>query len=124
MNRHQRRTDMRLFRRDDHIMTYLIAADDDAAFKREPLLARAADYWNDNLHKQNYWCIGCSLPFDIVGDVKPALFLFAVPPGAAVASVSAICGQCQHLDADEIEAACVRVLKRLWPGGRFLDARR
>jgi hypothetical protein len=124
-NRAQRRSDQRLFRHGRHVETYLIAPSDDAAFKRKPLLARAADYWHGGLHKGHHWCIGCELPFDITGDVKPGLFLFAVPPGADVASISAICTTCQsRLDESQIEQLCIGVLDRLWPNGRFLDPRR
>jgi hypothetical protein len=124
-NRAQRRLDQRLFRHGQHVETFLISPNDDAAFKRKPLLARAVSYWYGGLHKGHHTCIACGLPFGITSDLKPGLFLFACPPGAALASISAICVACDgSLSEGEIETLCIGVLDRLWPGGRFLDARR
>ena len=49
-NRHQRRAEVRAFRRDvhhDHIVTYLVAAD--AQLDHHPLLSRALSYWRGNV---------------------------------------------------------------------------
>jgi hypothetical protein len=124
-NRAQRRSNQRLFRHRQHIVTFLIGATDEAALHREPLLSHAADYWRGGLFAQKHWCVSCEATFAITGEPQPGLFLFAVPPQTpGIASVSAICTTCHRdLSESDIEAVCVRVLHRLWPNGKFLDAR-
>jgi hypothetical protein len=106
-------------------VTFLIGAADEAALDREPLLGRAADFWRGGISKNRHWCVGCKSTFTITGDVRPGLFLFAVPPNTpGIASVSAICTTCHRdLSDSDIERTCERVLDRLWPGGTWLDPR-
>ena len=124
-NRHARRIEERSFRIAAHrsfLITHLVAADD-ASVDAVPLLQRAKSYWNGQIATRRPYCTGCDTNF--ADDAQPALFLFAcLPSDPDVVSVSAICAECHRdLSESEIEAACGRVLQRLLPGGRFLDAR-
>jgi hypothetical protein len=47
-NRHARRADLRAFKREahrEHLLTYLIDADDDVSLNSFPLLSRAVSFW-------------------------------------------------------------------------------
>jgi hypothetical protein len=124
MNRHRRRSEERSFRheaRSQHLITHLVAAG--ASLDRFPLLKRARRYWIDGIASRQPYCCACQALF--AGEATAGAFLFAtLPADPDVASVSAICIDCHRdLPAREIEAVCQRVLQRLWPNGRFLDAR-
>jgi hypothetical protein len=87
--RHERRADMRLFRRREYITTHLIGADDEASLKREQLISRAADFWRGGISANKHWCISCKATFSITGEAHPGAFLFAIPPNTpGLASVS------------------------------------
>jgi hypothetical protein len=67
-------------------------------------------------------CIGCRLHF-IGGELRSKAFLVstsAVAPDTA--ATSAFCPRCWDSKSDaEIERACVFILRRILPRGRFLD---
>ena len=59
MNRHTRRADLAEFRRDAHrahLVTYMIAADDDVALDRMPLLSRAITFWRSGIEQRRPFC--------------------------------------------------------------------
>jgi hypothetical protein len=121
-NRHQRRTELRFFKREvhkAHLVTYLTAAD--APLDGHPLLCRALSYWRGNIQQRRPYCPACRANF--ADDAHPGAFLFATTAVAPTsASVTAFCTDCWHdLPPDEIEREAARVLRHLIPGGRFLD---
>lgn len=120
MNRHQRRTDMRLFRR-DHILTHLIAADDVAvALEDHPLLKNALANWHAGRVPRKLFCPACKASFADI-EAQVGAFLFAIPVNIdALVATSAFCAQCwQTLSISDIERISTRVLQPLAPGGRF-----
>jgi hypothetical protein len=125
-NRHQRRRDLADFKRDAHkahLVTYMIAADDDASLDRHPLLRRALEYWRGNVPHRRPICPGCRASF--ANDATAVAFLFATTAVAPTnASVTAFCDKCWHLPPADIECISARVLRQLLPNGRFLDAGR
>jgi hypothetical protein len=123
VNRHQRRADLRSFRREvhrDHILTHLVDANADLS--GFPLLSRAAAYWRSGIPTRKPYCICCKASF---AEAAPGAYLFATPPGAAgIASVSVLCAGCwRDLPEGEIERIAARVLQSLIPHGCFLDPR-
>ena len=124
MNRHQRRTDMRLFRRSD-LLTHMVAADD-VALENHPLLMNALDNWRAGRGSRKLTCIGCKLLF-ADDDAGAGAYLFAMPVNVdGLVSTSVCCARCwQTLSASEVDAISTRVLRQLAPGGgHFLDAGR
>lgn len=124
-NRHQRRVEVREFRRDvhhDHIVTYLIAADQPLDDNR--LLRDALSFWRSNIRRRRPFCPNCCANF--ADDAHPGAFLFSTPEVApTAASVTVFCTECwRDLDIAEIEAVAARVLRAVMPGGRFLDQHR
>lgn len=124
-NRHRRRADLRSFKREAHkahLVTYLTAADQ--PLDGHPLLSQALSFWRGNIQQRRPFCPACRAKF--ADDAHPGAFLFAtIPVAPTSASVSAFCDQCWHdLPPDVIEREAARVLRRLIPGGRFLDAGR
>jgi hypothetical protein len=112
-----------MFRREAnkaHLNTFLVHAS--ASLDSYPLLSRARAYWIDGIASRKPYCCACGASF--AGETHPGVFLFATLPGSSdVASVSAICTTCHRdLSDRDIETICVRVLHRLWPNGKFLDA--
>ena len=74
-NRHQRRVDVREFRRDvhhDHVVTYLIAADQPLDDNR--LLRDALSFWRSNIQRRRPFCPNCRANF--ADDAHPGAFLF------------------------------------------------
>lgn len=122
-NRHQRRADLRSFKREAHrahLVTFLVAAADEAALDHHPLLRRALEFWRGNIQRRKPICPGCRASF--ANDATAAAFLFATTAVAPTnASVTAFCDECWHLPPADIEREAVRVLRQLLPGGRFLD---
>jgi hypothetical protein len=123
-NRHQRRVDVREFRKDvhhDHVVTYLIAADQPLDDNR--LLRDALSFWRSNIRRRRPFCPNCCANF--ADDAHPGAFLFSTPEVApTAASVTAFCEQCwRDLPPDDIERIAARVLQAVMPGGRFLDHR-
>ena len=119
-NRHQRRADLRCFRREahrDHIVTHLIDANAD--LDGYPLLSRVATAWRAGIAQRKPWCIACEASF--AEAARPGAYLFATPSGAAdIASVSVLCADCwRDLPPDAIEREATRVLRQLIPNGRF-----
>jgi hypothetical protein len=125
-NRHQRRTDLRHFKREAHkahLVTYMIAADDEVSLDRHPLLRNALEYWRGNIQQRKPICPGCRASF--ANDATAAAFLFATTAVAPTnASVTAFCNECWHLPPADIEREAVRVLRQLLPQGKFLDPQR
>ena len=69
-------------------------------------------------------CIGCKASF--VGDeTRAGAFLLSVPVGVPdIVATSVFCLHCHAtLPVTEIERIATRVLRKLAPRGRFLDAR-
>jgi hypothetical protein len=125
-NRHQRRADLADFKREAHkahLVTYMIAADDDASLDRQPLLSRAVSFWRAGIQQRRPFCPACRANY--ADDAHAAAFLFAVPSLAPTsASVTAICTDCwRDLPPDAIERQAAKVLRGLIPHGRFLDPR-
>ena len=124
MNRHARRSDLRLFRH-SVLLTHMIAADDAAALGGHRLLRDALANWQSGRGSRNAACLGCKASL-ADPDAKVGAFLFALPLNVGgLVSTSAVCARCWvTLPASEVDAVCTRVLRKLAPGGRFLDARR
>jgi hypothetical protein len=121
-NRHQRRADLRSFKREAHkahLVTFLIAAD--VSLDRHPLLRNALLFWRGNIRQRRPFCPACRANY--ADDAHPAAFLFATTAIAPTsASVSAFCDDCwRDLPPEAIEREAARVLRHLIPGGRFLD---
>jgi hypothetical protein len=126
MSRHQRRADLAEFKREAHkahLVTYMVAADDNVALDRHPLLSRAVSFWRAGIPQRRPFCPACKRGY--ADDADPGAFLFAVPALApSSVSVSAFCDRCWlNLTDGEVEATCHRVLPALLPGGKF-EARR
>ena len=69
-NRHQRRPDLRAFRRSHAVLlTYMVAADDPC--DGHPLLVRAAAFWRDGIERRKPVCIGCKAAFADGAEVVP-----------------------------------------------------
>ena len=122
MNRHQRRSDLRCFKREAHrahLVTHLIAAD--APLDGHPLLSHALSYWRSNIQQRRPFCPACKASF--ADDTHPGAFLFAtIPVAPTSASVTAFCDECwRDLSPEQLEREAARVLRNLIPGGRFLD---
>jgi hypothetical protein len=121
-NRHQRRSDLRAFKREahrEHLLTYLIDADDDAALNRVPLLSRAVSFWHGNIQQRRPFCPICKRNY--TEDALPGAFLFAtIAVAPRNASVTVFCNRCwRDLPLDMIERSAERVLQKLVPGGHF-----
>ncbi|MBR0698109.1 hypothetical protein [Bradyrhizobium lablabi] len=121
MNRHARRSDMRLFRRSD-LITHLIAADvplDDHATLHSAVL-----HWYGNIEIRKPVCVGCKMTF-VGGKARVGAFLLSTPVSAPdIVATSAFCAECHEaLSMNEVDAIATRVLRALSPNGRFLDAR-
>lgn len=121
-NRASRRASTATFRkelRECSLVTFLVAGDDTAAFAKMPFLDRAAGWW---LSAGGRTCAVCKAPLAV-----PAGWLFALPPGSAAAAVWGLCSArtCWGLepDAEAMDVQMSKLLRRLLPGGRFLDRR-
>jgi hypothetical protein len=127
MGRHERRADMRMFRRDASraLLTYLVAPDD-CALDDVPILRDTARSWLDLLSTRVRNCLICSSW--LVNREHVGLLLLATPATAKPTSASccAICRGCARLPMEAIERAAERVLQEALPGGRLepLDTRR
>jgi hypothetical protein len=122
VNRHQRRADLRAFKREaerDHLVTHLVAAN--APLDHYPLLSRAVSFWRSGIQQRRPFCPACRANY--ADGAHAAAFLFAMPSIAPTsASVTAFCDECwRDLPPDVIEREAARVLRHLIPGGRFLD---
>jgi hypothetical protein len=121
-SRHERRRDLRAFRRDvhrGHLVTYLIPADDTAAL--DGLLSRALSFWRGNVMQRRPFCPACKGNY--ADGALPGAFLFsttAVAPTSA--SVTAFCDQCSR-DLDVVEREATRVLRSIIADGKWLDPR-
>jgi hypothetical protein len=121
-NRHQRRTDLRSFKREAHkahLVTYMVPVD--ISLDGHPLLRDALSYWRSNIQQRRPTCLACKTGF--ADDAHPGAFLFAtIAVAPTSASVSAFCDQCWHdLPPEVIEREAARVLRHLIPNGRFLQ---
>jgi hypothetical protein len=117
-NRARRRASSAAFRKDlrDHsVITFLVAGDDSAAFAKMPLLSRAASWWRIG---GSCKCAVCKAPLD-----EPAGWLFALSPSSTAAVVWGFCPAptCWGLEPEAMDAQAVKLLRRLLPGGRFID---
>lgn len=126
-NRHQRRADLRSFKREAHrahLVTYMIAADDDVSLARHPLLRSALSFWRGNIRQRRPFCPACKANY--ADDALPGAFLFSTIAVAPTnASVTAFCDQCwRDQPISDIEREATRVLRAIVPDGRFLDTRR
>ena len=123
-NRHQRRADLACFKRDAHkahLVTYMIAADDDASLDRHPLLRRALEFWRGNIPQRRPFCPACKRNY--ADGALPGAFLFSTTAVAPTnASVTAFCDQCSH-DLDVVEREATRVLRSIIADGKWLDRR-
>ena len=120
MNRHTRRTDLRIFRRSD-LLTHMVAADD-AALEDHPLLMNALDNWRAGRGSRKLTCVSCKLLF-ADDEARAGGYLFAMPVNVdGLVSTSVFCDRCwRELQPDDIEREAARVLRQLLPGGRFID---
>ena len=122
MGRHERRAELSKFKRKSRagLTSYLLASDD-ALLDREPLLRNAVQWWRANAPTRRPICIVCRKLFD--DQTIVAAFLLATSAASPRnASVSGICTECWKLPDDEIERACLRVLRTFLPNGKFEDA--
>jgi len=94
VNRHQRRADLRAFKREaerDHLVTHLVAAN--APLDHYPLLSRAVSFWRSGIQQRRPFCPACRANY--ADGAHAAAFLFAMPSIAPTsASVTAFCDQC------------------------------
>ena len=121
-NRHQRRADLRSFKRDaaHGLLTYLIEAND--PLDRAPVLRDAINFWRANAPTRKPICIGCKGQFTGEARVDVAAFLLATSP-ASSGTASGICTECWNgLSDDELERAALRVLRTFLPNAKFEDA--
>jgi hypothetical protein len=120
VNRHARRTDMRMFRRSD-LLTHCVAAD--TSLETHPLLKNALENWRAGRGSRKLICVSCKQPFDDDG-ARAGGYLFAMPVNVdGLVSTSVFCDRCwRELPPDDIEREAARVLRQLLPHGRFLDA--
>ena len=123
MNRHARRSDMRVLRR-ANLLTHCLLADD-VALQQHKLLKDAATNFHLPSGAHRPFCIGCKRSF-LDDGAKIAAYLFALPVGVdGLCATSGFCSNCmERLSQGEVDAVCTRVLRKMAPGGRFLDARR
>jgi hypothetical protein len=123
-NRAQRRADLADFKRDAHrapLLTYMIAADDDASLDRVPLLRNALEYWRSNIMQRRPFCPACKSNY--ADGALPGAFLFSTTAVApTTASVTAFCDQCAR-DLDVVEREATRVLRSIIADGKWLDPR-
>jgi hypothetical protein len=120
MNRQARRSDMRIFRHSD-LLTHMVAADE--ALEDHPLLKNAMDSWQAGRVSRKLFCPACKASF-VDDAAKVGAFLFAMPVNIdGLVATSAFCMSCvETLSATEVDAICTRVLRKLAPGGHFIDA--
>ena len=123
MNRHARRSDMRLFRRSD-LLTHMIAAEDVAALDGHPLIKNALANWQAGRITRHAICVACKASLADL-DVKVGAYLFALPVNVdGLVSTSAFCATCwETLSASEIDVVSTKLLRQLLPAGKFLDPR-
>ncbi|WP_338833546.1 hypothetical protein [Bradyrhizobium septentrionale] len=123
-NRHQRRADLRSFKREAHrahLVTYMIAADDEVSLDRHPLLRRALEFWRGNIMQRRPFCPACKSNY--ADGALPGAFLFSATAVAPTnASVTAFCHQCSR-DLDVVEREAARVLRSIIANGKWLDPR-
>jgi hypothetical protein len=124
-NRAQRRADLADFKREAHkahLVTYLIAAADDAALDRHPLLSRAVSFWRADIRQRRPFCAACRVNF--ADGAEAAMFLLSTPAVApSSASVTAFCKCVNDLPITEVERISARVLRAVVPNGKWLDPR-
>jgi hypothetical protein len=118
-NRHQRRASVADFKRDaagGYLDVHLVPAD---APISEPLLRDAVQFWRANVAVRKPTCIGCGARFAAVE--QAGAYLFARPSRAPTScSTSALCAACwSRLSDDEVEAAALRVVRKVMPGAAF-----
>jgi hypothetical protein len=119
VNRHSRRSDMRIFRRAD-LLTHMIAVDD-VALEDHPLLKNAVANFHAGRGTRKLLCPACKAPFADDG-LQVAAYLFAMPVTIdGLVSTSGFCSCVAALSIAEVDAVCTRVLRALAPGGQFLD---
>lgn len=118
-NRRQRRADLRAIRHSD-LVTHLIAAE--VPLIDHGLLHRAIQHWYGTVAKRRPICIGCKAAF-ARDDPRVGAFLLAQPiiaPSTVI--TSAFCRECHAtLTAAEVDAVCTKLLRQIFPGGRFLS---
>jgi hypothetical protein len=123
MGRHQRRADLARYKHltsGGALITHLLAAENVAG--TAPLFAHAVQHWRVQISIRRPWCISCSRSF-ASGELWPTAFLLSTPGVSPIVSVSGICSRCwSESSPAEIESACLRVLRKIIPGGRWLDA--
>jgi hypothetical protein len=122
MNRHARRSDMRILRRAE-LVTHCRPADD-VAIQQNKMLRDAARNYRLPHGSHKPVCISCKRSFLFDG-AQVGLFLFAMPVGVAgLCTTSAFCVDCaETLSSDEVDRIATRILRTVAPGGRFIDGR-
>lgn len=119
MNRHARRSDMRIFRRSD-LLTHMLPADD-AAIEDHRLLKNAVANFQAGRRTRKLLCPACKTEFAADGP-QVAAYLFAMPINIGdLVSTSGFCACVEMLSSAEIDAACTGLLQQLTPHGKFLD---
>jgi hypothetical protein len=120
-NRHQRRADLRAFKREaSSLRTYLVEVDD-PGLNDAPLLLRASQSWLDGLSVRARHCLVCNCL--IANRTEVGALLMSTPDVARPTSVgsAAICAACWTADLpiDAVERACATVLREVCPNGVF-----
>ena len=127
-NRHQRRADLRAFKRAAPALRTYLCQPDDRRLDGVPLLRAAADDWLGALTMRCRHCVICSARIIDRRDV--GALLLSVPDVAAPTSAgtAAVCLTCWESEPPmvELEQACTAVLRSVIPHGRFepLEPRR
>ncbi|MBR0870039.1 hypothetical protein JQ633_06700 [Bradyrhizobium tropiciagri] len=121
MNRHQRRSDLRAFRRATTALRTYLVSPDDAALDEVPLLRQASQSWVDGLAERARHCIICASW--VVDREHVGALLLSTPdiPRPSTVGTCAICKPCwnANLPVDALERACANVLRPVVPGGAF-----
>jgi hypothetical protein len=119
-NRFQRRRDVARARQELSgacLVTYMLPVGEPL---KEALLRDAVSWWLASRKQRRPHCPVCRSNF--ADEASPGAFLLSTPVMAATAaSVTCFCAECVRLPPEEIERHCVRVLRHLLPGGKFLD---
>jgi hypothetical protein len=119
VSRHERRASLAAFKREaagGYLDVHLVPTD---APINNPLLERAASHWRAGVAARRPTCIGCKAKF--ADGAQAGAFVMTVPSAAPTAvSVSALCDACwSALDDAQVNAAALRVIRRVLPGAAF-----
>ena len=120
-NRHQRRGDLRAFRREAPALLTFLCEPDDVRLHTMPLLKAAARDWLDALATRVRQCIICNSW--IVDRQHVGALLLTTPDIAkpTSAGTAAVCKACWDADLpmQALERAAEHVLQKVIPNGRF-----